>query len=343
MSELSKIRDNYDVVIIGAGPAGLSCANALGGSKLKVLVIEQKRIIGPKTCAGGLTALNGLLEIPSSKYLSFKKQKMILNNAEYEINLVNPLKTISRLDLGKHQLSLIRRFSNITIKKSVKVKEIGNNFVLTNKNERMYFKKLVGGDGSNSIVRRFLGLENRFYIGVQYIIPGAHNEPVWFLNPRLLRSGYGWIFPHKRFTSAGVYFNPKIISSKKARESLYKLLNDYGFDISDAKFECAPINTLFNGFKFGNISLIGDAAGLASANTGEGISYAITSGHDIGKYIINEAYNFDKINEIIKYKKRQEFVLKIFDTVSIPVIQTMMFKIFIRLIKQPKFQKFYGN
>ncbi|HDS11644.1 MAG TPA: FAD-binding protein [Candidatus Wirthbacteria bacterium] len=33
---------HYNVIIIGAGPAGLKCAETLAGSKLKVLLIEQK-------------------------------------------------------------------------------------------------------------------------------------------------------------------------------------------------------------------------------------------------------------------------------------------------------------
>ena len=45
----------YDVIIIGAGPAGLSAAKILAENGKTVLVLEKNKVIGPKVCAGGLT------------------------------------------------------------------------------------------------------------------------------------------------------------------------------------------------------------------------------------------------------------------------------------------------
>ncbi len=45
----------FDIIIIGAGPAGLQCAKFLGNSKFQVLLLEKNKEIGPKVCAGGLT------------------------------------------------------------------------------------------------------------------------------------------------------------------------------------------------------------------------------------------------------------------------------------------------
>ncbi len=52
----SFMKDSYDVIIIGVGPAGLSCAVGLQQSGKTVLVLDKKKEIGPKICAGGLTA-----------------------------------------------------------------------------------------------------------------------------------------------------------------------------------------------------------------------------------------------------------------------------------------------
>jgi hypothetical protein len=48
--------ESYDVVIVGAGPGGLSCARALAGSGQRVLVLEKSESLGKKICAGELTA-----------------------------------------------------------------------------------------------------------------------------------------------------------------------------------------------------------------------------------------------------------------------------------------------
>ena len=55
----------FDVIVVGAGPAGLICAKKLSKSDLKVLLLEKEDDFGDKVCAGGLTrkGLN-LLDIP---------------------------------------------------------------------------------------------------------------------------------------------------------------------------------------------------------------------------------------------------------------------------------------
>jgi heterodisulfide reductase subunit A-like polyferredoxin len=57
--------EKVDVLIVGAGPAGLSCAKALGDSNLNVLVLEKNKIVGPKVCAGGITGLAPGKELPA--------------------------------------------------------------------------------------------------------------------------------------------------------------------------------------------------------------------------------------------------------------------------------------
>lgn len=335
--------DTYDVIVIGAGPGGLKCAEVLGGTSLKVLLLERKQIIGPKICAGGLTALDAHFKIPLEKTRSFKSQHIVLNGREQEVILENPLMTIDRYDLGQFQLQLVKKFKNIEIKTNMSVTEVGENYILTNDGQKYYFKSLVGADGSVSLVRKHLGLESKIYIGIQYRLPIKYDKLVWFLNPKLLASGYGWIFPHQEFTSAGVFFNPQIINSEQARNALNKLLDDYGLDYSKATFEGSPTNCLFKDFQFKNIYLVGDAAGLVSADTGEGISYALASGYDVARHILDSSYNFNNIYNILKYKRRQEFFLKIFDKVAVGYVQSLMFKLFIRNLRRPKFQHYFGD
>ena len=71
-----------DVVIIGAGPGGLKCAETLGNSSLKVLLLEKNSEVGPKVCAGGLTG-KGIeyLNIPSDLIeYKYNRVKLHVNN-----------------------------------------------------------------------------------------------------------------------------------------------------------------------------------------------------------------------------------------------------------------------
>jgi geranylgeranyl reductase family protein len=333
--------ESYDVVIVGAGPAGLKCAEALGGTGLSVLVLEKRNTIGQKTCAGGLTVLNKNFHLPFDMTLTFREYLIILNGKEHVLASAHPIHTIDRVDLGQYQLGLVRRHENITIRTDTAVRDITDTNILTDGGNKIAYRYLVGADGATSIVRKYLGLENRLYMGMHYVIPEVHEKMVWIFHPGLLGSGYGWIFPHRSYTSAGVYFNPNRISPQKAREALNELLDDYGIDYRNARFAAAPVNCLYRGIKFGNIFLVGDAAGLVSAGTGEGIAYALTSGEDVARHLLDTDYDFDNIRKILTYKKRQEFILSVFD--RLPILQTFLFRVFGKLIKKPRFQKFYGG
>ena len=49
------MQNHYDLIIVGAGPAGLWAAQKAAGAKMKVLVLDRKQEIGPpKRCAEGL-------------------------------------------------------------------------------------------------------------------------------------------------------------------------------------------------------------------------------------------------------------------------------------------------
>ena len=47
--------DPYDVLVVGAGPAGAACAYWLAERGRRVLLVEKKRFPREKTCGDGLT------------------------------------------------------------------------------------------------------------------------------------------------------------------------------------------------------------------------------------------------------------------------------------------------
>ena len=335
------IMDNkFDVIIVGAGPAGLKCAHQFKNSELSVLLVEKNKVIGPKVCAGGLTHLSARFDFPESNIRSFPKLTFYFSNKKYKIRLAYPLRTISRYDLGQYLLNKIKDSKNITILKETIVKQVRKDRIITDKKE-FYYKYLVGADGSNSGVRKFLGLKSEISIGLRYKIPKITDEIVCYFYPKLLGSGYIWIFPHKDYTNAGVYFDSKYCSSEKAKEILENVLERNGFIYSEESFGVAPLNSLYKGCIFRNIFLCGDAAGLVSKTTGEGISPALISGEDIGKKILNQNYKMVGVNKILKIKRKQERFKKIAD--GFPFIQKYFLKAFINLMKTKWFQLYFGG
>lgn len=296
--------EKYDVVIVGAGPGGLRCAEVLARENKKVLLLEKNKEIGPKVCAGGITRkcfkfLGSPEEIvgKSADNIIFKtfKHKTKLSFGEKFIY------TVDRKKLGQWQLEKLKNTSVKVLTKSV-VTEINSEYIIINDAEKIGYSFLVGADGSNSIVRRYLKLKTKL-IGVafQYITPknDKYEDVEIFFNSRLFGAWYSWIFPHADFVSIGYGFFPRITSAQKARNNFQEWCQKMKIDLSDGRFEAFPINGDYKGYAFGNVFLIGDAAGLASGFTGEGIYQALVSGQDVAKKIINPKHKAKLIREVI--------------------------------------------
>ncbi len=306
----------YDVVIIGAGPAGLNCAQHLSEAGKKVLLLEQNAVIGPKICAGGLTGSDlEYLKLPDS-LLGHKFTEAIFNTPwqKYKINMGKFLVyTVDRKDLGQWQLAKLKK-TGAVVRTEARVTQIEKDLVIVNGKEKIGFKYLVGADGSSSLVRRFLGVKAGIIgIAIQYIIPGnKYKDFEYFVDSSLFKAWYAWIFPHKNYVSIGTGGDPRHISSKELRENFAKWLDRKGIDVAGLEIQGCPINFDYQGYKFGNIFLAGDAAGLASGLTGEGIYQALISGEEIAKSIIDENYVSGKIDKLAEDQKKHHQVLDFF-------------------------------
>lgn len=334
------ISTHYDVVILGAGPAGLACAIELMQSKLQVLLIEKKAEIGPKICAGGLTNLTKNYVIPDEKTRSFNRQKIVIKDKDHVIELANPIRTITRLELGQYQLQQLQKAQNITVATQTTVQEIQQNKLITTKGQHIQFNYLVGADGSTSLVRKSLQLTSKHCIGLYYNIPEITNECVWYLKYKTLKTGYIWVFPHKEHTNIGIYFNPLILNSKKAREELENYITCKGYSFKPDELKGGPVCYNYERYDFDPVFLAGDAAGLTSKGTGEGISYALISGKEIARKIMDKNYKPLTLNNIIRIKKRQDKLFKILET--FPFMHAFLYTVFVQLMRIKSFQAYFG-
>jgi len=299
----------FDVVIVGAGPAGLKCAETLGGSNLKVLIVDKKKVIGPKVC-GGLMTTRGIRYI-NHDVGENKFDRFIVHSKSREVSIdisKSPLYTINRKDLGQFQVCRIKQYPNITLRSGTYVSEIGKGSILAN-GRKISYKYLVGADGSSSIVRKFLGIDSKSVgIGMHYIVKTDHYKDIeLFFDSKFFNAWYAWISPHDDFVSIGTGGDPKIISGKRLLSNFHKWLDIKGVNISNAEFESQSLNYDYRGICFGNIFLIGDAAGLISGFTGEGIYPAMVSGEEVAKKILVSEYKIN-LDEILKKKKQQDLL-----------------------------------
>jgi flavin-dependent dehydrogenase len=306
----------YDVVIIGGGPAGLFCAKVLSGSPLRVLLLEKQEAFGEKLCAGGLT-LKDLELLPLPDHIIEQKIfQFSIHSKKRHAHTATDVPfvfTVNRRALGAYQRSLLEGTS-VEVRTGSQVIEIAGNRVVLKSGESFEFRYLVGADGCSSVVRRHLGLKpGKRLIGYQYTIPVSveHPELEMFMDASRFHLWYAWIFPHGNTIAVGCCCDPSITDHKRVKAKFLEWLEERKIDPGGAILESYPIAYDYRGIQFGNIFLAGEAAGLASGFTGEGIYQSLVSGREVAQMIMDPDHDPSRLNQLLKYNRTLERIMAV--------------------------------
>ena len=307
---------HYRVAIVGGGPAGLSCARVLAEQGISVILFERKKNFGPKVCAGGITWSGLIQRVPSDLIeKSFPRQYIITPRQQAELSDEQPIiATVNRERLGRFMADQALE-AGAELKSGCRVVEINGKRISyrdrSGGSGQISYEFLVGADGATSIVRNYLGLPTKLTgIGINYQLAGSADKMEWHLNHGMFDNGYGWIFPHSSTVSVGGYVPKGKMSARTLKQNLISWAKTHHYELNSEPSKAELINYDYRGWNFGNTFLIGEAAGLTSGLTGEGIYPAIVSGEIIGKYIGDATYNLDTLNRLIRIHRLHTKVVK---------------------------------
>lgn len=302
---------SFSVIIVGAGPGGLSCARLLAENGMDVLVLERKPVTGPKVCGGGIT-WDGLIKRVPGHLIdgSFPSQHIRSNYQQTIIQSSQPIVATIKRDVLGQWMSRQAEEAGAVIKTSCTVHSINLDSVSTNLGNFKY-RFLVGADGSSSVVRKHIGLAtDRVGVGIHFHVPGSFQKMEWHLNDSLFQNGYGWIFPFRDMASIGVYGAKPYNNPRRMLASLMQWAELQNIPVAGLKPKAGLINFDYRGWRFGNKMLIGDAAGLASGLTGEGMYPALISGETAARVILDPDHDCAELHRLIAKQQKHRRVVE---------------------------------
>lgn len=306
--------ETVEHVVVGAGPAGLRAAQVLAESGREVVVLERNARVGPKTCGGGLStkAVRELeaLGLPANAGMTSVARASFRGEPAMSLDPVHArIRTLSRERLGRYQTQWAEE-AGAEIRTNAAVTGIDfETRTVACGGKTLRYRHLIGADGSGSSVRRALGLPTpRVFFAGEYNVPcrGPFELFVAF-DARTLASGYFWVFPHEGYVCIGAGAHKGKIRPSTIRPYIEQRMTALGIDPGDAPYEGAAIEVEFAGFHFpGDVHLVGDAAGLPSGLTAEGIYSALVSGEEVARRILEPEYPMPKTRRWLAVKRSHD-------------------------------------
>ena len=298
---------NYDLVVVGGGPAGSSAAFSAAKAGIKVALIEKEESIAETVRTSGVTWIQNIKEfgIPDDCYNPIKNFSFCSPNNEVSISDTIPRAAV--LDVRKTYRWLAKQaeeqgvdiFVKTTITDAIKNSDgdiIGVSG--TNQNGKVIFnsKVVIDASGFPSTVSKSMGYVTqweRFGAGAEYEVKVEKvEEDRWWLmvGQQYSPAGYAWIFPlGNNIVRIGVGVGKPdsvVDPTQRLKEIMEKKMGpikDLG-EITPIEFHYGliPNDGLSRKTVFNNLILVGDTAGQANPLVLEGIRYAIKFGRVAG-------------------------------------------------------------
>lgn len=300
----------YDIIIVGAGPAGANLARLIG-NQYKVLLIDKRDRENEKPSNLSHKCCGGLLAPDAQKMIAFlglgipgdilvDPQLFAVRTIDLSAKLERLYQrfyfNIDRAKFDKWFVSLIpdtveKKFNATFLDFSeipggYEVRYLYNKQIISEKT-----KVIIGADGASSRVRHLISKNSTKsiatpdkYIAIQEWFECAYKLPYYTaIFDEEISDFYSWIIPKGNSLLLGAALKPRENTREKYELLKSKLTQlDYHFGNkvkSESAFILRPTKTsqLFTGKD--STALIGEAAGAISPSSAEGISYALKSSY----------------------------------------------------------------
>ena len=274
----------YDAIVVGASFAGLAVVNQLRGRR--VLQIDRKPVGSSQTSAC-CTILRALEHWELTEAVLQTHDRLVLHTAEGVIGFPSPYPWCT-FDYRRLCQTLFARAGVEFLRASAKETHAGQ--VVTD-HGRFSARCVVDASGWQAVLASSCDADfsrrDPMNFGIETVCPTARiaatcpsQDLHFWYDPGVLANGVGWVFPRGDAASIGLgsYRGPT-----RLRQPLTQFAQRFGLRSNGRHGNCFP-HTLRSPIT-GSIFVVGDAAGMCIALTGEGIRPALFFGEACGRIV----------------------------------------------------------
>ena len=289
----------FDVLVVGAGPGGSQAAAVALAHGLTVAQVDRCRFPRVKPCGGGFTMkASRALGVDPGPVLRGEFTGVEVNLWQRRVNrFSHPRSPLLRMvERSQFDSWLVERnlahpgFCFFDGERALQISYDGV-FRVRTPNRTLTGRQLVGADGAYSLVNRMFPIARPkgFAVAVEVTLNRAGaalpGETPPSFDIGAIENGYGWVFPKDDHWNVGLYTLGK---SSSLRERLHAYIAAKGFRVNTDPLETFVAHQFpYGGYRLSvpdaPVYLVGDAAGLGDALTGEGIYHALESGRIAGE------------------------------------------------------------
>ncbi|MFB9525135.1 NAD(P)/FAD-dependent oxidoreductase [Nonomuraea roseola] len=275
-----------DVLVVGAGLAGLRTARLLARRHLKVMVVDRRRSLSAGIRTTGIFVRRTLDDFDLPDHLLGPGVRDVLL---YPPSRRAPIRlTSDRDEYRVADMAAVYEHAHRAAESAGAQVLLGVRYVGASKGlvrfagaEPVRARFVVGADGARSRVARDLGLDvnRRFLVGAEIVHPIASGTttPAFHcvLDPRVAPGYLGWVIDDGRHAHVGVAGYPDAM-----RSGIRHLLDDFAADAPGRAAPAGPVERRGGPIPVGGVLrrlacpaglLVGDAAGAVSPLTAGGL------------------------------------------------------------------------
>ncbi len=290
----------WDVVVVGAGPAGSAAARAaVEAGAGRVLLVERAALPRYKTCGGGIIGASAAAMPPGFPLPAKDRVHTVEFTLRGRLRRTRRAKRplfglVDRADLDT-ALAKAAVEAGAELRTETTVARIAESDGLVRLDltggEVLEARAVVGADGSASRIGGYVGVRMRQVdLGLEAEIPvppavAARWRGRVLLDWGPLPGSYGWVFPKGDTLTVGV------ISARGEGDATRGYLRDFverlglaGFPPRVSSGHLTRCRAADSPLSRGSVLVAGDAAGLLEPWTREGISFALRSGTLAGRH-----------------------------------------------------------